>query len=74
VKIQVRVKPRSRKQLFRREEDGTFTASLNAAPVEGKANEELVRLVADHFGVRKSQVTINSGELARIKILEIENE
>lgn len=45
---------------------------MTAPPVEGKANELLLKLLAKHFGVSKSQVTIVSGAKARQKIVEIE--
>jgi uncharacterized protein (TIGR00251 family) len=40
-------------------------------PEKGKANRELVELLADHFGVSKSRVTIVRGEKSRNKIVEI---
>ena len=54
------------------EADGTFTAHLKASPVDGKANEELVALVAAHFGVRKAAVRIKAGAGARLKRVEID--
>jgi uncharacterized protein (TIGR00251 family) len=45
---------------------------LHAPPVDGKANEECIRLLADLLGVKKSQVTIIAGHAARIKTIAIE--
>jgi len=39
--------------------------------VDGKANEELIRVVAKHFGVRRAEVTIKSGASARMKLLQL---
>jgi uncharacterized protein (TIGR00251 family) len=44
---------------------------LSVPPVEGKANEQLVEIVAKHFGVAKSLVHIVSGQSSRVKTLEI---
>jgi uncharacterized protein YggU (UPF0235/DUF167 family) len=46
---------------------------LAAPPVEGKANEALVALVAETFGVRKSQVSIRRGASSRVKLVVIDD-
>jgi len=40
--------------------------------VDGKANEELITLVAKHFQCRKSDVSIKSGSSGRLKLVRIE--
>jgi uncharacterized protein (TIGR00251 family) len=69
--IRVKVKPNARTSELTLKDDGTWLAKLKAPPVDGKANEELIRLVAEHFGVRKAEVTIKSGAASRLKLLEI---
>jgi hypothetical protein len=44
---------------------------LVSRPEKGKANKELVELLADHFGVAKSCVRILHGEHSREKSVEI---
>jgi uncharacterized protein len=70
--IQVKVKPRARVSLLTPEEGGVWLAQLKSPPVDGKANEELVALVARHFGCRKSAVSIKSGASGRTKLVQIE--
>ncbi len=70
-KIQVKVKPGSREAKFVKAEGDMYEASVRARPVDGKANSELIELVAGHFGLRKSQVQVKSGSKGRIKILEL---
>jgi uncharacterized protein (TIGR00251 family) len=70
--IQVKVKPNARASTFEQSEDGTWLAQLKAAPVDGKANEELISLVAHHFQCRKSAVSIKSGASGRLKLVRIE--
>jgi len=53
-------------------DDGTWLAQIKSAPVDGKANEELVALVAKEFGCRKSAVSIKSGALSRTKLVRID--
>jgi uncharacterized protein (TIGR00251 family) len=40
-------------------------------PKQGKANEAVIRLLAEHFGVPRSQVRILSGFRSRNKVIEI---
>ena len=70
--VEVRVKPRSGLSKLVQGEDGKWLAQLKAAPVAGKANQELVTLVAAHFGCCKSAVTIKSGLSGRTKLVRIE--
>ena len=69
--IQIKVKPNSRMSLLEQNEDGTWLAQIKSPPVDGKANEELIGLVAKHFGCRKSEVSIKSGGSSRIKLIQI---
>ena len=71
--LRVRVKPNALVAELVREEDGTYLARVKAPPVEGKANEALVALVAEAFGVRKAQVTISRGAASRIKLVVIDD-
>jgi uncharacterized protein (TIGR00251 family) len=70
--IQVKVKPRARVSRLTPGDDGVWLAELKSPPVEGRANEELVALVARHFGRRKSAVSIKSGASGRTKLVRIE--
>lgn len=72
--IEVKVKPRARTSALESAADGTFVAHLKAAPVDGKANDELIALVARHFGCRKNAVSIKSGASAKTKLLKVEND
>lgn len=69
--LRVKVKPNSRASTLTQEPDGSWLARLKAAPVDGRANEELISLVADHFRCRKADVLIKSGASARLKVLTI---
>lgn len=69
--MQVKVKPNARESRLDVQPDGTWLAQLKSPPVDGKANEELIALVARHFGCRKAQVTIRSGASGRLKLLQV---
>jgi uncharacterized protein (TIGR00251 family) len=69
--LQIKVKPNSRASLLEQNDDGTWLAQIKSPPVDGKANDELIALVAKHFGCRKSEVSIKSGGSSRIKLIQI---
>lgn len=70
--IQVKVKPNARISALTQVDDGTWLAQIKSPPVDGKANEELIALVAERFGCRKSAVSIKSGVSGRVKRVSIE--
>ena len=70
MKIKVRVITRSAKEEVVEQADG-YTVRTRAAPQDGKANEAVVRLLARHFGVARSAVSIVRGFTVRNKIVEI---
>ncbi len=69
--IQVKVKPNSRVAALERGDDGVWIARVKSPPIEGRANDELVTLIARHFGCRKADVTIRSGARSRLKRIRI---
>lgn len=71
--IQVKVKPGARVSALEQTGAGIWLAQLKSPPVDGKANEELVALVAGHFACRKSAVSIKSGASARMKLVRIDS-
>lgn len=70
--IKVRVIPRAKKtEIVGTLADGTLKIKLKAPPVDGKANEELVRFLGEGFDVAKSRIKIVRGEKGRNKLIEI---
>ena len=70
--LRIKVKPNARASELVQETDGSWTARVKAPPVDGKANKELVALVADRFRCPKSAVSIKSGASGRQKLVKIE--
>jgi uncharacterized protein len=72
VTLRVKVIPRSSRSGIAGElADGTLKVQVNAAPERGKANEELCRVLAGHFGVPRSQVVVVSGQSSTLKLVRI---
>lgn len=70
--IQVKVKPNARVSSLHLNGDGTWQASLKSLPVDGKANAELIALVAKQFHCTKAAVSIKIGGTGRMKWVQID--
>ncbi|BAY88659.1 MULTISPECIES: DUF167 domain-containing protein [unclassified Tolypothrix] len=70
----VKVKPNSKQQKIEEQADGSLNVHLKSPPVDGKANEELIKLLAEKFNVPKSYIRIKSGATSRQKFVEIDTE
>ncbi|HHH81742.1 MAG TPA: DUF167 domain-containing protein [Chloroflexi bacterium] len=70
--LTIRVTPRARKTQFGGVlEDGTLRIRVAAPPVEGKANQALIKFLAKVLGVRKNRIEIVAGERGLDKILSV---
>jgi uncharacterized protein len=66
--VVVKVKPGSRKgPLVEVGDDGELTIFVRERAVEGKANEAVMRLLAQHLGVPRTRIELISGATARVK-------
>ncbi len=70
--IAVRVTPRaSRNGIAEILSDGTIKIHVAAPPVDGEANDELIRYLADVLNVPKSRLEIVAGQSGRDKIISV---
>ena len=69
--IEVKVKPHAKASRLVELPDGTFLAEVKAPPVDGKANQELVRLIARHFDCPPSRVSVKLGGSSRRKLVSV---
>lgn len=67
----IHVVPRASKSEIIGEVEGNLKVRISAPPVDGAANEEVVRLLARTFGVVKSNVAIVSGQTSKTKRIRI---
>jgi len=70
--LSVKVKPNSRTSSLEQIDEG-WLAQIKSPPVDGKANAELIALIAEKFGCRKNQVTIKAGAGGRMKLVRIDD-
>ena len=70
MKIEIKVIPNAKKRALMRD-GSSMTVRLTSQPLEGKANDELVRYLSEVLKVRKSAIKIVRGEKDRRKVVEI---
>ena len=71
--LQIKVKPNARVSSLIEGPEGTWLAHIKSPPVDGKANRELIELVAEHFGCAKSAVSIKRGASGRMKLVQVDS-
>lgn len=71
-RLVVHVVPRAKRTEVVGRHGDAIKIKLKAPPVDGAANAELVRFVAERLGVRRADVTITAGHTGRRKTLQIE--
>jgi uncharacterized protein (TIGR00251 family) len=71
VRLKVRVQPRASRDALGGEREGALVVRLTAPPVEGAANEALVRLLGRALGVAPGAVRVVSGARGRSKVVAV---
>ncbi|KAL6067988.1 hypothetical protein QOT17_008468 [Balamuthia mandrillaris] len=71
--LQVWVKPNAKTSAITEVNEEGLGVSLNAPPVEGKANSELLSFMAETLQVKKNQVSLHKGAKSRAKAVLISN-
>jgi uncharacterized protein len=69
--IRVRVVPRAGRSEIAGVRDGALLVRLNAPPVDGAANAELIEVLADALAVPKRDISIASGATSKQKRVRI---
>ena len=69
--IRVKVKPNSKTSSLEPAAQGEFVAHVRSPPTDGRANAELIELVARHFRCPRACVSIKSGAGSRTKRVAI---
>lgn len=71
VTVDIQVKPRSSRESVGPAQGDRLCVAVNAPPVDGKANQAVVRVLAEAFGVARSAVSIVRGETGKKKTVRI---
>ncbi|MCY7278448.1 MAG: DUF167 domain-containing protein [Phormidesmis sp. CAN_BIN44] len=70
--LKIKVKPNSKQQKIEQQDDGSFLIRLKSPPVDGKANQELIKLLSDRFNLSKCHITTKSGVSSKHKLIELD--
>jgi uncharacterized protein (TIGR00251 family) len=71
VRFSVRVKPRASREGVLGVKEGALEVSVLAPPVEGQANEAVLRALAAVLGVPRREVSLVAGDASRQKVVEV---
>lgn len=70
--IEVRLKPGSKLNRIELSPEGLFDIKITSRPIEGKANEHLIKFLAKEMKVPKSSIAITVGSHSRTKVVSID--
>lgn len=73
VVIKVKLLPRSSRNHIAGKEEDRYKIKVTAPPVDGKANEALIKLLAKKLGIPGRDVEILSGHTSRLKTIRIQD-
>lgn len=71
MKITIKVVPKSREPKIILDKTGTLKLYVKSPPEDGKANKELIKLLAEKLKTTQRDITIVSGLTSRTKVLDI---
>ena len=71
ITLTLHIQPGAKKTQFAGLHGDALKIRLAAPPVDGKANEALIKFIADTLGLAKSAVHLKSGQTSRRKVLEV---
>ncbi len=71
-RLQVRVTPRASRNAVTLSEDGSIRVQVTTVPEGGKANAEVLRLLAKALGIAKTRLTLLRGASGRDKVFQID--
>jgi len=71
-RLEIRLKPRAKNDRVTVSGSNTLSIAVTSPPLEGKANEHLIRLLSKKLGVPKSSFTILRGDHSKNKVVAIE--
>jgi len=72
ITLKIKVEPRSSRKGISGVVGDAIKIKLNAPPVGGAANEELIEVLSEELGIKKTSIKILRGISSRNKVVEIE--
>lgn len=70
-RLSVRIVPRASRDVVIGMRGGALLVRVTAPPVDGAANEALIRVLARRIGVPKGMLRITTGRTSKLKVVEV---
>ena len=70
-KITITVKPNSKKPGVEKISDDQYIIRVSQPPIDGKANQAVIEILADYFDLSKSKIKMVKGEKSKTKVVEL---
>ena len=71
MKIFVTVKPNAKENRVEKLDETRFKVFVKAPPKDGKANQAVIEILSEYYGLPKSRLFIASGETSKTKVVEL---
>lgn len=71
MKITVVAKPKKKKAFVEQISANQYVVSVKEAPVEGRANDAIIKALAEYFSIQRSEIYLLSGHTGKLKSFEV---
>ena len=71
MRINIKAKPSARENKVEKIDEINYIVSVKEPPIQGRANQAIIKLLAEYFNISPTQVRIVIGHTSRNKIIEI---
>jgi len=71
MRFTVKVKPNSKQPGIKKLGDNSFTVSVREPAKEGRANQAVIKALAEHLDVAPTRVRLVSGQKFKAKVIDI---
>lgn len=71
MRISVKAKPRSKQEYVKKTGDSSFTVAVTEVPEKGKANQAIIKALAEFLDIKPASIVLISGQASKQKIFEI---
>ena len=71
MRLKIVANPKKKQEKVVQITSDTYAVSVKEPPINGRANEAIIKSLAKYFSVSRSQITLVSGHTAKIKVVEV---
>jgi len=71
MRLNIVAKPKSKQEKIQKISQNSYAVSIKEPPIDGRANEAIIRSLAKYFSISKSQIFLISGHTSKIKVVEV---